>query len=263
MILALQFYEKCAAPAMELATLLADLESGFRGDVLLALVHQPTDPPSDLVVNTVDYCSRRFQTACVGTGTGVAGWPQGAGDLWVGTMRHFGEEYRRGLTFHQAIFIFDGNDCVPLHRNWLDLLIEEHAKTVTMGKQVTGAVIDGGHHLAHINANMVMELPFWNVHPELFRMPPSPTGKRSHRRQLGHDRYHGRTILPHASASTVICSEWNQTGITREILDGKAAHSIWLHGYKDAGLHTMARQRLSSLPADAPGPIIQRTTLPA
>ena len=259
MILALQFYEKCVVSAMELATLLADLEPMFREDVGLALVHQPTDPPSELVVSTVDYCSRKFRTACVATGTGVAGWPQGASDLWVGTMNHFGEKFRRGLVPHHSIFIFDGNDGVSLHRNWLDLLIAEHASTVAMGRQVTGALVGEGQRLAHINANLVMELPFWNAHPELLMMPPLPTRKHRPRYQLGHDRWHGRTILPHASASTAICSEWNKTGITREILDGRAAHSIWLHGYKDDGLRTMARQRLSSLPADAPGPIVQRT----
>ena len=258
MILALQFYEKCAAPAMELATLLADLEPMFREDAGLALVHQPTDPSSDLVAGTVDYCSGKFRTTCVATGTGVAGWPQGASDLWVGTMRHFGEKHMRGLVPHQAIFIFDGNDGVPLHRNWLDLLIAEHALTVAAGKQVTGALIEGEDpRRSHINANMVMELPFWNAHPELLRMPPPPARKQRH--LTPHDVHHGRTIMAHASVSTTICSEWNQTGITREILDGRAAHSIWLHGYKDDSLRTMVRQRLSSLPACSPGPIIQRT----
>lgn len=256
MILALRFSAESQAQAMKLARLLADLEPKPRQDVLLAFTHKTMDVLDlRLFDDTFLYCSRKFQVTRAAVGTDSRGWPWGPNDMWIRTVDYFATEFKRGLKY-TSIFVIDGNDSAPLHPKWIDLVKNEHARTLALERRVTGAANRLDTRGEHVNANMVVEFSFWNDHPELV-MPVPEKGRRS----KAHDVYYGKTFLKNASTSSIVCNEWRSRGITREIMDERATRSAWLHGYKDENLCDVARQRLSNLPADTPLPIIQHDPL--
>ena len=240
MILALQYYEGDQERAMSLARLLADIEPSYRDDVVLALVCQPGTRSSDLVRATMERCSRKFPIQHVVSRRGAEGWADGSGQLWAGTMEHFhGARGRAQLSFG-TIFTFDGNDGVPLHNNWIDLLKEEHGNTLRMGKFVSGELILDIPSHPHINGNMIVELSMLDSHPELLDIPLGATLE-------GLDTWDMRNapiFLPCASASTIVYSRWNRTGVSKEIMGQAALNSVWFHGFKDDCLCDMARERL-------------------
>lgn len=248
MILALQFYEGDLDKAMRLAELLADIEKKPRSDVLLALVCQPGTPFDNRVKGVMKHCSKKFNVSHVVSKRGAKGWADGSGQLWTGTMEHFYDLWRRRLIPFDSIFTFDGGDGVPLHHNWIDLLKEEHLRTLLSGKLVTGMKLEKsgcygfklGRFNNHINGNMIMQLLIWEKYPSLHH---TPLGAR--RRMCNTwDMYHADVFLAEASPSRVICSEWHKTGLCREILEDRAKVSVWLHGYKDSDATDIVRKYL-------------------
>jgi hypothetical protein len=244
MILALQYYEGDRVPAMRLARLLADLEPRPRTDVVLGLVCQPGTPCSDDVRDTIAYCGEKFPVVPVTSEFGALGWGDGSGQLWRGTMTHFSRE-RRG---HSSIFTFDGADGVPLHNNWLDLMIAEHARTRSRGKRVSGFLNLDLPAYPHVNANMVLDFSVWDDNPSLRDTPlgASADAQAASLDSLRHnwDIYHARVFLSCARASTVVSNQWNQRGFTKKIMSDLARRSVWLHGYKDDYLHEVAGEVL-------------------
>jgi hypothetical protein len=256
MILALRFSSEGQAQTMKLARLLADLEPKPRQDVLLAFTHKTMEVLDLRLFDDVfSHCSQKFQVTRAAVGTDPRGWPWGPNDMWIRTVDYFATEFKKGLR-HDSIFVIDGNDGVPLYPRWIDLVKDEHARTLTLGRRVTGAASRLGTRGEHVNANMVVEFSFWHNHPELAVSVPEE-GRCSR----AHDVYHGKIFLKEASTSSLICNEWRSRGITREIMDERAARSAWLHGYKDENLCDVARQRLVDLPADASAPVIQHDPL--
>ena len=244
MILALQYYEGDLTPAMRLARLLADLEPMPRTDVILGLVCQPGTPYSSEVKNTVSYCSEKFTVVPVTSEFGASGWGDGSGQLWRGTMSHFSRERRD----HSSIFTFDGADGVPLHNNWLDLLIAEHARTRSHGKRVSGFLNLDLPAYPHIHGNMALDFSVWEDYPYLRDTPKgtssSPAGASIDKILGIWDIYHARTFLFNARASTVVCNRWNQRGFTKKIMSELSKTSVWLHGYKDDYLQDVASEVL-------------------
>lgn len=239
MILALQYYEGDLEKAMLLARLIADLEPRWRQDVLLALVCQPGTPLTADVKDTLRRCETKMPVEYVVSPRGAKGWADGSGQLWTGTMETFTKKSKDGTCNHDSIFTFDGSDGVPLHNNWIDLLMAEHDNTLKSGKMVTGTDPNDGHSPHHINGNMILQLALMDMHPELYE---TPLGAKQTADIW--DCYHRGIFLKHASVSSVICSEWHRYGVTQEIMDLRAKHSVWLHGYKDIALCPMARCRL-------------------
>jgi hypothetical protein len=58
-------------------------------------------------------------------------------------------------------------------------------------------------------------------------------------------------MLGHAELSSIVRTDWRGGGrpATRELLAERSRGSVWLHGYKDPGLHWIAREHLASDPA--------------
>jgi hypothetical protein len=245
MILALQYCHADRERAMALARLLADLEPVYRDDVFLALVKCSDTPSSRLDDETEHYCSRKMRTVAIGLPGGCTEWPQGPNILWTNTMDYFA--HYRG--WHSSIFTFDGGDSVPLHNNWLDLLIAEHAKTVSEGKLVTGwPGLDSSRRL-HISGSMVLELDIWDRLPVLHSTPADD----------GWDCYHSRTLEPSTSLSSFLRNDWRKKNPTFSMFEEYAKTSIWWHGYKEPAFQTMAGDYLiAKLDRKPTSPILKR-----
>jgi hypothetical protein len=255
MIIALQYYEKDLEPTMSLARLLADLEPAFRRDALLALVNQPGTPRPELVARTVAHCRRRFPVAEVTSEFAGSGHPEGCTALWRGTAHHFHRQWKNDAQYYEyepprehanSILMLDGGDGVPLHRDWLDRMAGIHLDTLLMrGKLITGTPYFMGTCPLHVNPNAVFEASVFDETRFLDEMPPYDGTVLTN-----FDVYHREEMLAHASLSSVVRTDWRGGGrpATLELLRERSRESLWLHGYKDEGLHWLAREHVASCP---------------
>jgi hypothetical protein len=267
MIFALQYHAGDLDRTMSLARLLADLEPLPRLDVLLALVCQPGTPRTELVARTVAHCRRRFPVVEVTSAYGAQGHPRGCTALWRGTATHFYQKYQDGslvrdihtnniLPKHFAsLLMLDGGDGVPLHPQWLDMMIEKHLETLKYGKLITGTPYFLGTCPLHVNPNAVFELRLFKQAPHLLEDVPHDGTLLTN-----FDVYHREVMLKNARLSSVVRTDWRGGGrpATLELLRERSARALWLHGYKDENLYRLAREHLSS---DPPPPQICRYSI--
>ena len=236
MIIALQYYEGDLEPTMSLARLLADIEPSPRDDVRLVLFSQPETPVTALTIATMKHCERRFATEHVASKRGDVGHPKACTALWTGAMEYFHENCPT-----EAVFMVDGNDGVPLHLDWLDLMKAEHARTLERGKLITGTPYWLGGCPLHVNPNAVFQISVLEAEPSLL-VPPVYDGTL-----LTHfDIFHRQVMLRQASLTTVVRTDWQGGGnkISVELMNQRAKEAIWLHGHKDAELYSTTRKHL-------------------
>jgi hypothetical protein len=255
MIVAIQYYEDDRERTLQLVRLLTDLEKAPRNDILLALVCQPSTPMTDLTEKTLEYAANRFPVTHVVSTRGAHKPPEACGQLWAGTMEHFSRLFEDGNAPHSSIFTVDGNDGIPLHRDWIDLIKKEHERTLSSGRLVSGTPNALGVPL-HINPNMISHLSLWKKCPCLSIIPRYDGTFHS-----SFDIFHRMTILKYASPSSIVCHEWHGYGrsISPETLRKCSKKSAWLHGYKDEALYSVARRHL--LASDMPPMKIERHDL--
>jgi hypothetical protein len=256
MIVALQFCEGDMEATMSLARLIADLETRFRDDTKLSLVYQPGTSLTPLVSRTLYHCSLKFEVELVESPLGAAGHPEGCTALWAGTCRHYFNEHESGRSKHTSILTLDGGDGVPLHRDWIAVVQAEHEITLGRGKLITGTPYFLGTCPLHVNPNAVFELDVFGKTSLLTDVPKYDGTLLTH-----FDVYHRAAMLDHAELSSIVHTDWRGGGhaATREILAERSRESVWLHGYKDPGLHWIAREHLASNPAP---PQIKHYNLP-
>lgn len=245
MILAIQYYTQDRFKAMKLARLLADLEPTPREDILLALVRKIDTPPSVVTSSALQYCAKKFNVEDIVVPEKGTGWPTACNQMWTGILKIFADRFNNKSCSHHSIFTIDGGDGVPLHRNWIDLITQEHDKTLAMGKLVTGVLGMDGNGTWHINANAIFHLSIWTKYPTL-HTPPLDRGWDCQRASI---------IIPETSPSSIIRNDWKNeilaTGkvernkiATIEMMKNNSQASVWWHGYKDAGLTDVARHYL-------------------
>lgn len=257
MILALQYYNGDRAQAFKLAQLLADLEPRYRDDVVLALVCQPDTTIDEVTEEVLLHCRERFPTTHVVSKYGAQGWADGSGQLWRGVMTHFSKLRREHLIPDASIFTFDGGDGVPLHCNWIDLMVEQHEITRSRGKMVSGTLcLDVPAH-PNINGNMILDFELWEKYPSLH---DTPLGASTAEWWKTWDTYHAPVFIANASPSSIVCNHWNRRGVNEAILRATSAESIWLHGYKDTNFCDVVRSYLLGYQeGKATRPLIRRT----
>jgi hypothetical protein len=240
MIVALQYYEGDRGQTMSLARLLADLEPVKRQDVMLALVCQPDTPWTVLTSKTIKHCERKFPVIHVVSARGDHGHPVACTAIWTGMMEFFHGAYQ-----HEAVLALDGGDGVPLHRDWLSMMMLEHQRTLSVGKLITGSPYYLGGCPLHVNPNAVFQMSVWTKEPSL-QTPPVYNGTL-----LTHfDIFHRRVMLANASLSSVVRTDWQGAGnkISQALMGERAKQAVWLHGYKDLDLFSVARQYLFAAP---------------
>ena len=250
MILALQFCNGDLDASMRLARLLTDLEPRYRSDVGLLLIYQPDTIIDERVYSTFSHCKTKFPCDLVKSQYGAPGWANGSGQLWRGAMTwchdlwlgvqsqsYGGIEPRR----HSSVFTFDGGDGIPLHNNWIDLMIAQHQITRQSGRMVSGRLTLDVPAYPHINGNMIIELVMWALYPRLRDTPQEASAAEFWKCW---DIYHAIETVPNSSPSTIVTNKWNSRGVSIAVMNSHAGSSIWLHGYKDEELHDIARQRL-------------------
>jgi hypothetical protein len=189
-----QFWEGDKAQAMALARLMADIEPVFRNDVLFMFCAR-FDCQHD--EETVAYVAQKFAVHKYTTKRKATGWPNGPNQMMGDSYEHIVELWRRGKLPKEidAILLMEA-DCVPLHKDWINLLYNEHKAS---GKKVTGAWLKKGDcNCEHVNGNCVISIDFWKKAPGMFH-PPS---------RGGWDAMLKHVILPNAAPSRLIWSDY-------------------------------------------------------
>lgn len=242
MVVALQFYSRDWWRAAKLARLLADLEQRRRDDVCLLFVRTTECPATRYLEDTIARCAEVFhvESLVIHPDTearrerwgqlALAVWPVGCNVLWAGAA----EYVLRGTSAQwTTVFFVDGGDGAPLHRNWVDLALSDHYKTLRAGLSVTGSVLQDGCGRWHVNGNVLVEKSFLDANPEVLVMP----GDR-----VGWDVHHASSFLPECRASTLVHCDWRQVGARAGKFPEVAAHSAWWHGCKDGNFVDLARE---------------------
>lgn len=248
MILALQYSEGDLERSMALARLLADIEPTSRCDVLLALVTDSSTPVSSLVEETTSHCEEKFPVVRATLRRAVRGWPQGPNHLWAGTMTTFSELAKEGEVRHNSIFTFDGGDGVPLHRDWIDLVAEEHARTHRIGLLVSATPGIDTINRDHVQGNMVIDLAAWDRVPSLRFCPDDD----------GWDCFHTPALTPHSSLSSLVRNDWRTDVVDPSLFALHARKHVWWHGIKCPEFCDRARDYLFGPGRFSPSPVLRR-----
>jgi hypothetical protein len=232
---------------MALARLIADLEDNYRPDVLFMFTAR-FDTKHDN--ETVEYVSKKFPVIKYTTKRKAEGWPNGPNQMMACSYEYCVEQSRWGNLKDKQVIMFIEADCVPLHKNWINILLEEYKKS---GKMVTGAWLKRGDAgMEHINGNCLMSLNFWKKCKEIFH--PDERG--------GWDCSCARSILPNGHPSRFIWSDYQlgqahnpwrgcdflwepkRYGCRENVYYGEDLHPVWFHGIKVMDGINCVRERL-------------------
>jgi hypothetical protein len=228
MILALQYWGGDEPKALRLARLIADIEPAFRRDCMLVLSRRADCPLSREAQEAQLYCGKKFHTMLMQASGEGEGWPAGSNALWRGTFENCAKLIADGVTTSSAIFTFEA-DCVPLTPDWIQRLIEEHARTILFGKRVTGFM--SRFPITHINGNLIIEASIFWDQPSLQLCPPNRAW----------DLWHAATLLSEARPSTIIHNAARSDDWTEGPLISLGRESAILHGCKDDSAYNAVR----------------------
>jgi hypothetical protein len=234
LILNLQYWEGDQVQAMALARLLADLEPIKRKDVTF-LFSARFDAEFD--EETIAHVSRKFNVLRFKGRKHHTGWPAGPNGLYRESHTHM-IELTRGGKLNASGFFFMEADCVPLHKEWLNMLIAEWKGC---GKRVLGAWLtrsDGASD--HINGNCIIDSNLWRDCPELqlpgslgwdvdLKVPLMTNGAPS--RLIWSDYCLGRVGYNEWKGCDWLFADKQYYGVDNKLC-GEVLKPVWFHGCK-------------------------------
>lgn len=227
--LALQFWEGDKDMAMRNARRIADNEPKFRDDVEFCFVARWDSAPD---LDTVNYVSKKFRTTVYRSTRRGQGWPFGCNELWCDLMQEsVRRKYNQSWNDVKAVFTFEG-DCIPVARDWLDVLHAEWDTTTAAGKLLTGAFHDSGSPVGHINGNALFH-PLIALTLGLVGCDPL----------VGWDCAFAPKMQPYWRKSGRIKNMYKETNVTEDALLGPALDNIVpvvVHGVKDDSVEKYA-----------------------
>ena len=231
----IQFWEEDEADALALARLLADIETGYREDVLLVFARRFDLPASRELWETRMYCGQKFGTRSIQSNQQATGHPDGCFGLWAGAMEILYDQYTRGILQHPSVFTVESDGC-PTRKDWIEELKRAHNKTIAAGKRVTGSVWP--EPLEHVNGSLCMHLSCWGDHPSLSRCPHGQAW----------DVFHARTLLAETNPSNAIVNLYGVEEVSAGVLGTIGLTSCWISSCKDGSAQKWARNALASTP---------------
>lgn len=248
LVVSLMFCHRDWLKASRLVCLLADLERRRRDDVTLLFVRANDFQENSVMDAAIARCAEVFRVENVfvrpdrpsraAQWHNLGNWIEGSNILWSAVVEHV---VRKMGPEWSTVFFADGGDGAPLHRDWVDILLEDHARTVGQGLQVTGG-LRMCRGIKHVNGNVVMSRSFLVDHPEFVEVPG---------RCVEYDVHYVDTFLPAARGSSFIYCSWHQFGADQNQFASASEYAVWWHGCKDGDFVQKAREHLAS---DRPRP---------
>lgn len=247
LLLNIQSWSGDIAQGMALARLFADLEDKPRTDVCVMFTSR-FDCPFD--EETISYVGAKFKTYKFKTKRKATGWPNGPNQMMGESYEHAIWLKKRGVIPELKSVMFVEADCVPLHKDWLNMLIKEYNEC---GKEILGAWLKKGDAgCEHVNGNCIVSIDFYKRCPAMIH-PPT---------RGGWDAMLAYAILPNAAPSKLIWSDyrlgtsdnewkgcdylWNpkRYGTPSNALYGQELYPCYIHGTKTMHGLECARKRL-------------------
>lgn len=229
LLLALQFYAGDKAAALDLARLIADIESSHSEAAdFLFVARWDCDFDADVIAHV----SRKFNVRTFRTRQRGKFWPFGPNCVWHDVMAHAFEQRREGRFPYKAILTFEA-DCVPLSRDWISRLSAEFDS-----RHVKVLGCEQPHPIKHINGNALFscDQDFLKSLRKLGNCSPA----------IGWDVAHAKRFFQWGAADTPLIRSWySRPTVAEEALDSLAASgACFLHGIKDDSARRWAWRRL-------------------
>lgn len=229
-VIVLQYWAGDREAALRLARYISDVQGKPCPEVDFVFAYRgDNEPPDD---RTLKQVGRFFNVFTVRSPRSIAGWPAGPWALWFSAVEWLAErpQVKWALTFEA--------DCVPLTRDWLEVLDSEWDRRQNDARMLGCAPLGG---VAHLNGNMMMSCDpsflKWIVRGVTVTGVPSPEGW---------DTYLFPQFLRWGCAiSPAFLSVWQtkSAGVgfyARVRKDGV----VFVHGVKDDSLLSQARRAL-------------------
>lgn len=240
LIIAVQMWPGDVAAALRLARLLSDIEPKRRDDVTLAFCRRFDLPLTPEIWEASMYCGQKFCVAHLESKREATGHPDGSFGLWAGALDQLAASWRRGEQRASAVFMAEA-DGVPLRRDWIDVLLSEHAQAIRSGKRITGDLVGGD--VLHVNGSCILELAAWIDHPSLHETPPGQA----------FDLYHAPTLIAECRPTRAITNLYGGQKWSDEALKSVAKYSAWMLNCKDTSGVEWAERVLVTPSADQHG----------
>jgi hypothetical protein len=236
LLLVIQYWKDDEAQALALARLIADIEKEKRASDMLVLARRGDCQESEELKFTQMYCGKKIFTMTLQSSRPERGYPSGCHGLWAGTLDALYGLWSTGnIPWNFSAALMTEPDSCPVHRNWINILRNAHARTRFLGKRVTGAAMD--RPMPHINGNNVLDLQFYADHPCLKVCPP----------EVAWDVHHYSTFRHETRACNVIRNEYGTTDWTSGCLEGIAREAALVHGCKDASIIRHVRNAMKEI----------------
>lgn len=235
-LIILPFWEGDKGKMAKLARLLADLKPSHSKLADILFVARFDCEHDDRLVQ---YVSRKFNVHKHKSMRQGTGWPFGCNSLWFGSVEWcYHMMVSRKVPHYRALINMEA-DCVPVRKDWLQVLREQwiavsSKKPVAMAGDI---VVAGGRE--HINANAILS-------GDLKFLKWMALVASTHEKPAGWDWYLAGDIQRWGWAKLPgVRSWWNTPTFTeadweREQREGTAI----FHGVKDESLHDLARKKL-------------------
>ncbi len=218
-VIALQFWQGDSDRAMRLARLIAAIEPRRRDDVVFAFCRRFDVPLTADIYQTSLKVGLRFPILHIQSKREATGHPDGAFGLWAGTMDALSEAWAAGHLRAHSVFTLEA-DGVPLRADWLDILIEAHARTLAAGKRITGPEMNA---LPHVNGSLVAHLSLWQDRQSLHRCPPGQAW----------DLFHAEVLQAETRPSGWLRNVYGACDWSLASLRAMSKETAWLCSQKD------------------------------
>ncbi len=225
-VLALQFWQGDRDAAMRNARRIADNEPTYREDIEFCFVAR-FDCPHDAA--TVAHVSKKFPVSIYTGFRRGTGWPHGCNELWCDFMQESIRRVNDGKWAHVSGVLTFEADCVPVARNWIDLLLAEWGAARDDGKLLLGCWLPnspGDTGTGHINGNAIF-------HPLIARqlnlVGCSPTA--------GWDWILAPIMAPHWRKTDLIRTLYHIPDAPKVLITGPGESGVCpvlVHGVKDS-----------------------------
>jgi hypothetical protein len=234
-VICLQLYEADKATAMRLARFITDIEPVKRDDVELVFCAR-FDCDHD--EETERYCADRFQVTRFNTSTPWTGWPAGPNGMAFDLLRWMLNRVKAGEVSRKDALILIEPDCVPVHANWINLLLEEWNQAHPHGVLMMGAWRPSGGEHGHLNGNCILK-------PSIFEV----LSEGVFNEYLAWDCSIVPDIYQNWWPTHQIKNCFESRNATEQDMRGSVCHAdgrfpVLVHGYKDDSAYNIARRLL-------------------
>jgi hypothetical protein len=162
--------------------------------------------------------------------------------MWFDLMQAVFMAHREGFTKCTGVLTFEA-DCVPLRRDWIDVLISEWNKAQGMGKFVMGHLqkmpAQPGHEASeHINGNAVFGVEMHGKYPKYMYGCGADSAW---------DLELAKLTVPNSYDTHAIMQVYRMKGVTAEFMEAVKKHGekpALFHGVKGTSAIKIQREAL-------------------